>query len=152
MGEESNTTTQRSLPTWILNDKFLTLSLPTLLCLNGIIFETSNIFLYWPSGSMRIFDLNDYGQVALWGYSIKIIMAKRKYIYTRWSKSILVLFLSCAGHPHGPLLFVNLPYLCIFCIHSVEGTIFHKIEISCKVNIYVYSKCFKYHPISYFKI
>ena len=61
----SKTKTQHSLPTWLLNDNFLTLSLPNLLCLNGILFETLNIFLYWPSVSLRIFDLNDYGQVAL---------------------------------------------------------------------------------------
>ena len=128
---ERNTTSQHRLPTWLLNDNFITLSLPNLLCLNGILFYSLNIFLYWPSGSMRIFDLNDYGEVALRVYSIKMIMAKRKYLYTRWSKSILLLFLSCDHHPHGLLLFVNFLYLCIFYIHSIEGS-----ERSCKLKIY----------------
>lgn len=79
--EHHHSETQPS--TWILNDNFLTLALPNLLCLSGIFFETLNISVIWPSGRMRIFDLNDYGQVVLQGYLIKIIMAQRKYIYTR---------------------------------------------------------------------
>ena len=80
---ESITTTQRNLSTWLFNDNFLTLALPNFLCLNGIFFKTLNILVVCPSGSMRIFDLYDYGQVALCGYSIKMIMAKMKYLYSR---------------------------------------------------------------------